>query len=353
MSDNAELAVSDDLAADFGALISGQEQPEIEQHDETQSEPDVTPPDNAAKAEEQPEMDSEGEDEADDTESLDDVEDEADAQGDEVETETKDSEKPDTFDVTLPDGTTEKVGVDELRNGYLRQADYTRKTSELAEQQKQAQAEAEQFGQYQTQLLQALQDKLTSVEPLPLLEFKLKEAMEIGDTDAATELRFQIQDARTLLEKNQRALQYNQSKESQQKEEAEKGTLEAKRQEYREGFAKAMPWVVNSKQGREKFNSAATKAMEKIGITAEEAAANHDHKVAQLAYYAGKYLQSQEAKPQAAQKLKGKAVMPKPGGRSPDGGKSARLQDALRQSDDPNADPVEQVAGLFSSLRSN
>ena len=38
-----------------------------------------------------------------------------------------------TFDIQLSDGTTEQVTAQELINGYLRQADYTRKTQEVAE----------------------------------------------------------------------------------------------------------------------------------------------------------------------------------------------------------------------------
>jgi len=54
--------------------------------------------------------------------------------------------KSDTLiEVTLPDGTTQKLPVDELKKGYMRQADYTRK--------RQAEAQAQQQFQQQVQLV--------------------------------------------------------------------------------------------------------------------------------------------------------------------------------------------------------
>lgn len=75
-------------------------------------------------------------------------------------------EQPQKFTVKI-DGTDVEVTLDELRNGYQRQADYTRKTMEISEARKAAEAEinqarqerqlyAQQLQQYQQQLGQAL-----------------------------------------------------------------------------------------------------------------------------------------------------------------------------------------------------
>lgn len=78
----------------------------------------------------------------------------------------EESEQPQKFTVKI-DGKDVEVTLDELRNGYQRQADYTRKTMEISEARKAAEAEfnqarqerqvyAQQLQTYQQQLAQAL-----------------------------------------------------------------------------------------------------------------------------------------------------------------------------------------------------
>jgi hypothetical protein len=60
---------------------------------------------------------------------------------DEPAEETEEAVEKLIFTVKLPDGTEEQVPADELTKGYLRTADYTRKTQALAEERKQTTAE--------------------------------------------------------------------------------------------------------------------------------------------------------------------------------------------------------------------
>jgi len=83
------------------------------------------------------------------------------------EEETEDGEQPQTFTVKV-DGKEVSVTLDELQKGYSRTQDYTRKTQQIAEVRKQAEAETyavraerEQYAQ----LLGALQTQLQSSEP--------------------------------------------------------------------------------------------------------------------------------------------------------------------------------------------
>jgi hypothetical protein len=83
------------------------------------------------------------------------------------EEETEEGEQPQTFTVKV-DGKEVSVTLDELQKGYSRTQDYTRKTQQIAEVRKQAEAETyavraerEQYAQ----LLGALQTQLQSSEP--------------------------------------------------------------------------------------------------------------------------------------------------------------------------------------------
>src|SRR3990167_2798503 len=46
------------------------------------------------------------------------------------------NQKPPTYDVVI-NGETKSVSLEDLRNGYMMQSDYTRKTQELSDQRKQ------------------------------------------------------------------------------------------------------------------------------------------------------------------------------------------------------------------------
>ena len=90
----------------------------------------------------------------------------------EEEEETEEGEQPQTFTVKV-DGKEVSVTLDELQKGYSRTQDYTRKTQQIAEVRKQAEAETyavraerEQYAQ----LLGALQAQLQSSEPQVDLE---------------------------------------------------------------------------------------------------------------------------------------------------------------------------------------
>lgn len=85
----------------------------------------------------EPEDDESGEDEEPSPEEEDEPEGEGEADG-EADEDTSDDEL--TVEVTNPDGSTEEVTLDELRAGYMRQADYSRKTAEVSEMREQIEA---------------------------------------------------------------------------------------------------------------------------------------------------------------------------------------------------------------------
>ena len=94
-------------------------------------------------------------------------------EGEQPEAEAADPEQTDPEAETTEDDPLVKIKVDgkeievplsELKNGYQRQADYTRKTMEVAEQRKAAEAEAQKATQERTQYQQNLQQMQARLE---------------------------------------------------------------------------------------------------------------------------------------------------------------------------------------------
>src|SRR3546814_6673967 len=80
--------------------------------------------------------------------------------------EGEEDEEP-SFTISL-DGKEQAVSLSELRDGYLRQADYTRKTQAFAEQRKHLETQAEQVGQKRDEviaLLDAIPQQLLGTPP--------------------------------------------------------------------------------------------------------------------------------------------------------------------------------------------
>lgn len=109
---------------------------------------DTTPPNEAADATEGEETGPDDEDTDDESEG-----------GDEDEVAAKDK-GPVEIEITLPDGEKVKMTPDELAKSYLRQADYTKKTQEVAETRKLHENIVQQYEQRMTSVLQQLEQKL-------------------------------------------------------------------------------------------------------------------------------------------------------------------------------------------------
>lgn len=122
---------------------------------------------------------SEAEDEPEDAEKADDGA-EAEEESDEDDEQTEEeAEQPQTFRVKV-DGEEVEVTLEELQRGYSRQADYTRKTQELAEKAKALDTEREGFSQQRTQavaILEAWEQQLSQ----PLYDPAETEALRFTD----------------------------------------------------------------------------------------------------------------------------------------------------------------------------
>ena len=112
-----------------------------------------------------------------------------DHQDEDEESDEDDSADPDddTFDVTIGD-TTQKVSLKELKSGYMRQADYTKKTQDLSERRSRYETAQHSFEEANKRLESLLQEARDKV--LPSLEFresaKLRETLNSIDVNTLT-----------------------------------------------------------------------------------------------------------------------------------------------------------------------
>lgn len=122
---------------------------------EDDEEGDVSPPSEDEDQDEE-EQDVVEEDDVDDSEELEDVEDEDVDEELYDDDEAEDEEaSDDTYTITV-DGEETEVTLDELRNGYQRQAAFTKKTQALAEKRKATEALQEQLSETRTKYLNEL-----------------------------------------------------------------------------------------------------------------------------------------------------------------------------------------------------
>lgn len=249
------------------------------------------------------------------------------------------------FEVPMPDGTVKKVTAEEFNASYIPKAEFTRKTQEIAEQRKAFEQESQSFRQHQIAVLQALQDTYQSqANPLVTMQRQLQEANEIGDVETVLRLRLDMQDEQKRQEQISNALAWEKAQDAQRQQQDDSQFIAEQSKMLRE----KVPFL-SKPEGAEKFTKLANKAMTKVGFTESDLAEmkRPDHRNAMLAYYAGKYLETLEAKPAVASALKGKAVSPSPSARMTN--TKTGINAAFSKFDkNPNAEG--SLAGIFANL---
>ncbi len=179
-----------------------------------------------------------------DTEEAEEVEEEAPEEEEEgqAEEETEEEVEEEEFDVVAEedlkytikvDGEEIEVGIDELKNGYQRQADYTRKSQALAEQRKETEAilserqRLEQERQMYANGLQMLREQQSS----KLQEFENTDWQTLKDEDPYQYI-LKRDEYRDAQEKVQNVLQQQAIIQQEQAEEAQKARAHFVQQEY-------------------------------------------------------------------------------------------------------------------------
>jgi len=193
----------------------------------------------------------------------------------------------DDVKVSLPGG--EEVTLAELRNGYLRQSDYTRKTTQVAEQRRSLEDQSERLTRTATALA-AFIEKQIPPPPDPQLMFS---------DHAAHYQQMQMHNAamaqvRELLEMANAPKEV--SKAINQESERERLTAENAK------LAERFPETTKP-DTRAKFFEVATGAARELGFSESELANVTDHRLFALAHYAKIGMEAQKAKATAAKKV--------------------------------------------------
>lgn len=259
---------------------------------------------------------------------------------------TEAAEPTKLFNVPMPDGTTQKVTFKEMREGYLRQSDYSRKSNEFSAEKESFARESEQIRQRQLAVLEATEQRFQQLDPVAILKGQLKQAQEMGDTEEVLRLRLDIQETERVVEQNRRAAEWERHQNEQQKQQE----LTQKQTRERELLRQKVPELA-TKEGKDKFLTLANKALEKSGFSKDEIAemSQLDHRWAIIAHGYGKYLTQLEQRPKIAEAIQGKAVtLKQPGARQSDA-KGTAMAEATRQfNKNPNAEG--SLAGFFKAL---
>jgi hypothetical protein len=198
--------------------------------------------------------------------------------------------------------------LDELQSGYMRQSDYTRKTQQVADGRKQAQAELQALGaqrQNYVQQLAAVEAALTSAEPTQEYWDALK------DEDP---IEFMTQREATRDRKDAMA----QVKEEQERVNQEQvASLQSQMKEHLEQEGQKLLQVIpewrNPDTAQKEKNAIYTYAQRHLGYTADELSHTGDHRAINTIRKAYLYDELMKQKPAAAKKAKKAPKMVKGG----------------------------------------
>ncbi len=263
------LSLDDAMALDF--YDPSEDNEETENAEQSNDKPGEV--DEDQEADDEIEADAEGEDEGE-TDEGDDADDEP------------APEPTDDVHVTVNG---EKVALSELKAGYQRQADYSRKTAEVAEKRKGLEALSARVNQTVEavadflikQIPPAPDPQLAMTDPNRFVQMKAMHEAASAQISALLEQAGQVkQVANTLTNEQKRELLMQEN---------------AK-------LAERFP-VTATKEGRDKFFQTAAAAVKTLGYTDAEIGEVADHRMFALAHYAAMGMQAEKAREKAKAKV--------------------------------------------------
>lgn len=222
------------------------------------------------------------------------------------EAETENEAETQYFD--LPDGS--RIPQEEAIKGYLRQSDYTRKATEVAEQRRVLESENQRMQGVINAFAEFLQ---------PLLEGGPDPSLAQTDPSRYTQLKAQHDAVQSEV---QRLLSIGQQAQRVQQNLSQADMQRIVAQENR-ALAEKMPETLKE-EGRQKFFDAAYGAAEQLGFSKDELNGITDHRAFMLAYWAQEGLKAAEAR----KKAKGKAAKAPPSAPNKPGARNSRNRNA-------------------------
>lgn len=265
------------------------------------------------------EEDDDSEEDADDSE-----EPEADADPED----TEESEEDEDSEVVYQTAEGDEVTLDELKRGYLRQSDYTKKTQEVAEGRKSLEAQYQTFEQNNQAVAANLEMALNVIEP-QLVEFAQTNWEQLATTDAYeyAEKKALFEQAQSRYAQVQQAAQKTVEFGKQQQAQAQAQYLAAER----EKLAMALPDMASPTAGR-KLATAIKEYALTSGLSEQEASNITDHRMIVMLNKARMYDELNESGVSAAKKklTKGPKKLVQAGKPQTKQAKSAATQKAMR-----------------------
>lgn len=201
---------------------------------------------------------------------------------DDSEAEEQEPQTPPTYTIKVA-GEEVEVTLDELQKGYARQADYTRKTQELAAQRKETEKYLQQLQQQQEQYTQAIE----------ALNQKIQESQEAEPDWDSLYQRDPVEWVRQRelwrsKKEQQNALEAERQRLTQEKAVEQQKQLSAKVQEEQERLLEALPeWKDEEVAKKEKV--ALVEYGVRAGFTQQELAQAYDHRAVLLLHKARLY----------------------------------------------------------------
>lgn len=238
-------------------------------------------------AEEQEATEEEAETAEEQEDTSEDDEGQSEAEAEEAEEEEPGAEPDDGVKVKLQDGN--EVSLADLKRGYMQQADYSRKTVEIANQRKDLQAQAERIDRTVEAFATFLSNQIPEE---PSINLSVTNPSEYVQKKAAYDAA--IAQVNSLIEYARDPREV--------KQELSDGDRKTRLQEENQKLISAFPQAADPEK-REAFFKDAFSAARDLGFTDDETKQVMDHRIYGLAYWAKKGMEAEKARKAAKKKV--------------------------------------------------
>ena len=275
----------------IAGLLDPKSQNEEKPEEEKQNSPELTQEESSQEdqpqeqeiKEEETEVESQEETEVETTEDVSQEEEQIDTQEKQDSPLHKVKVNGQEFDVTL----------DELRNGYSRDADYRQKTEELSNQRKQLQSESEKQRQDYSQKLTELNQMMSIAQQQLNEEANQVDLEKLYEDDPSEAMRIERR-MKKKQEKLDQAMQKSQAEQKQQ--------FDSFLQDQQTKLMAKMP-EFSDPQKASQLKSSMKTTLTNYGFNNQEIAQVYDHRIVMLVNDAMKYRNMQSSKPGLAKKI--------------------------------------------------
>lgn len=289
-------------AAVEALLVPDPEEDNPGEEESAQPETEAKAEDDQPEAEDSPEEDQAEAEDDDPEDDADDEEDQAEEQSEYVD---------DTAKVLDAEGN--EITIGDLKAGSMRHADYTRKTQELSERNREVESTLGQLNSYAKEIVQTLtlaQELAKWAEPQPPSD-EFRDSDPVGWSAAMHDYQRAKAQYEQVVNRVQSGLADTQSVTAKNSQMTDTKALEEGRKKLRE----AVP-DLNDPNKSAALQQGVWEVAQKVGFGLDEVRGWSDPRIAHLAILASRGQKIEQAKPKAAKKVEGKPPVQKPGKRT-------------------------------------